>query len=215
MIPNDKNKVSDIFISKEKEGMGAVYIDARKSISTKGGYMWKWAGASYSGTDVYASSAEMTNNIIIYRLAEVMLMKAEALIQLGKKSDDQTLLEEAFELVAEIRDRAGAVETTEFKRELNGTIDAKTFEAYLIEEMAREKMFEGKRWFDILRNARRDNYTNLNYLLQIVPYSVLSDKVYSVQVKYKDYNSHYLPLPQYDIETNILLVQNPFYDSSK
>ena len=46
MIPNDEHIVSDIFISTEKEGMGAVYIDARKSISTKGGYMWKWAGAS-------------------------------------------------------------------------------------------------------------------------------------------------------------------------
>jgi len=73
-------------------------------------------------------------------------------------------------------------------------------------------MFEGKRWFDVLRNAKRNDYSKLNYLMSIVPNSTTPDKVYSLQVKYKNFNSHYLPLPQRDIESNPLLKQNPFYD---
>ena len=141
-------------------------------------------------------------------------MTAEALTLLGIESGHQNQHEEALALVDKVRNRAGAVEATEFKRELNGSIDAKQLESYLIEEYSREFLFEGKRWFDILRNSRRNDYANINYLMQTVTNSVYSDKVYSVQVKYRDYNSHYLPLPQYDIETNNLLVQNPFYDTS-
>ena len=88
-------------------------------------------------------------------------------------------------------------------------------EALIVDEAGRELMFEGKRWFDVLRNAKRNNYANINYLMQIVPYSITADKVYSVKVKYQNKNSHYLPLPQDDIERNNLLKQNPFYESSK
>ena len=214
MIPNDSHINADIFVPTAKEGMSGSYIDVRKSIATKGGYMWKWAGVSYSGSDVFAASEDMTNNLIVYRYAQILLMKAEALTQLAIESGNQNQLEEALALVDEVRNRAGAVEATEFKRELNGSIDAKQLESYLIEEYSREFLFEGKRWFDILRNSRRNDYANINYLMQTVTNSVYSDKVYSVQVKYRDYNSHYLPLPQYDIETNNLLVQNPFYDTS-
>lgn len=211
MIPNADYLSSDIFPSTEKPGLRSTYKDMRASIASKGGYVWKWAGKTYEGTDVYASD-EMINNQIIYRLPQIYMMKAEALTQLGKNGD-QKLLSEALELVNEIRNRAGAVETTDMEISPDGKIDWKSLEKFILDENAREFMYEGKRWFDVLRNAKRDNYANLIYLMQIVPYSTVADKVYSVQVKYRDYNSHYLPLPQTDIDRNPLLVQNPFYET--
>ena len=155
----------------------------------------------------------MENNHIIYRLAQVYLMRAEALCQLGIAQNSQELLAEALALVEVIRDRAGATETTAL--EVTGEIDGKALEAHILEEEAREFMYEGKRWFDVIRNAKRNNYTNANYLTQIVPYSVITDKSFSVQVKYKDPNSWYMPLPESNIKTNSLLEQNPFYDTEK
>ena len=39
-------------------------------------------------------------------------------------------------------------------------------EEFVLAERGRELIFEGKRWFDVLRQAKRNNYDgeNLNYL---------------------------------------------------
>ena len=94
-------------------------------------------------------------------------------------------------------------------------IDGKALEAHILEEEAREFMYEGKRWFDVIRNAKRNNYANAGYLTQIVPYSVIADKSFSVQKKYQNPDSWYMPLPESNIETNSLLKQNTFYTSQE
>ncbi|MDD2560331.1 MAG: RagB/SusD family nutrient uptake outer membrane protein [Bacteroidales bacterium] len=208
LMPNAQYISSDIFIPTAKGD--PEYFDIRASINSKGGYVWKMAGVTYDGNEVFTVE-NMTNNLIIYRLAQIYLMKAEALTQLA--GQDQSKLEEAYELLRQLRDRSCAVETTELERDVaSGSIDQDLLELFVMEESARELMFEGKRWFDVLRNAKRNNYNKLNYLMSIVPNSTTPDKVYSLQVKYKNFNSHYLPLPQRDIESNPLLEQNPFYD---
>lgn len=207
LMPNTQYISTDIFIPTAKGD--PEYFDIRASINSKGGYVWKMAGVNYDGNEVHTVE-NMTNNLIIYRLAQVYLMKAEAMTQLA--GEDQAKLEEAYELLRLLRDRSCAVETTELERDGSGSIDKDLLELFVMEESARELMFEGKRWFDVLRNAQRNNYAKLNYLMSIVPNSTTPDKVYSLQVKYKNFNSHYLPLPQGDIESNPLLVQNPFYD---
>lgn len=208
LMPNALYINSDIFVPSAKGD--PEYFDIRASINSKGGYVWKMAGVTYDGNDVFTVE-NMTNNLIIYRLAQVYLMKAEALTQLA--GQDQEKLEEAYGLLRQLRERSCAVETTELERDGSGNIDRDLLELFVMEESARELMFEGKRWFDVLRNAKRNNYSKLNYLMSIVPNSTTPDKVYSLQVKYKNFNSHYLPLPQADIESNPLLVQNPFYDT--
>jgi hypothetical protein len=128
-------------------------------------------------------------------------MKAEALNQKEKG-------EEALALIAEVRERAQALEQTH-KSPLASDKDGIT--DYILEERAREFAFEGKRWFDVLRNARRDNYARLDILLTMAAFSAPSDRQQSILAKLKDKNSHYLPVYFYELQTNKALVQNPFY----
>jgi hypothetical protein len=42
-------------------------------------------------------------------------------------------------------------------------------------------------------------------------FSAPSDRQQSILAKLKDKNSHYLPVYFYELQTNKVLVQNPFY----
>ncbi|NJO91823.1 MAG: RagB/SusD family nutrient uptake outer membrane protein [Chloroflexia bacterium] len=79
------------------------------------------------------------NNIIIYRLPDVMLMKAEALIMTDK-------INEGVGIVNQIRNRAGLAPKTETSK--TGAIDL------LLSERKKELAFEGKRWYDLLRTGK-------------------------------------------------------------
>ena len=46
--------------------------------------IWKYVGRSPDGETARHSSEQTSANFIIYRLADVLLMKAEALSQLGR-----------------------------------------------------------------------------------------------------------------------------------
>ncbi len=76
---------------------------------------------------------------------------------------------------------------------------------------SKEFMFEGKRWYDVLRYVKRNNYAQLEYLLDMVANTVPANIVRTTQTKLKDHNSHYFPIFEYELQTNKNLVQNPFY----
>jgi starch-binding outer membrane protein, SusD/RagB family len=87
-------------------------------------------------------------------------------------------------------------------------------EAYLLKERAREFMFEGKRWYDVLRFSKRNNYENLSYLLNLaLNTSAPPEKQKSLQTKYRDIRSHYWPIYVTELENNPKLVQNDFYET--
>ena len=89
-------------------------------------------------------------NWIIYRLTDVMLMKAEALVQLYEASDksDETYLQDAFALVDVVNRRALNENTT---NALKYSTYKSRMEQLVMDERARELCFEGKRWFDLMR----------------------------------------------------------------
>ncbi|MCU7550656.1 RagB/SusD family nutrient uptake outer membrane protein [Chitinophagaceae bacterium LB-8] len=161
--------------------------------------IWKYMGANSSATTLRSSDQSFAH-WIFYRYADILLNKAEAINQL-----DQPL--EASRLVKMIRDRAHAFD-------FNGTMDSTSksgMEDFILQERQREFAFEGKRWYDVLRNAKRNNYQNLGYLLNMVATSIPADRQQAAFNKVRDYNSHYLPIYLYEMQTNKLLVQNPFY----
>lgn len=160
--------------------------------------IWKYIGyygsASRTASDSYA-------HWFVYRYADVLLMKAEACSQIGRGA-------EALELVKTIRERAHALVATERNPDPS---DADGIAEYIMDERAREFAFEGKRWYDILRNAKRNNYKREDLLLDIVSQTVSPDRQQSAIAKYKDHNSHYFPINLSELQTNSLLAQNPFY----
>jgi starch-binding outer membrane protein, SusD/RagB family len=158
--------------------------------------IWKYIGATAT---TLRSADQSFAHWIFYRYADVLLMKAEAINQM-----DQPL--EASRLVKQIRERAQAIELV-----LMDSTSKSSMEEFILQERQREFAFEGKRWFDVLRNTKRNNYQNMRYLLDMTATSIPSDRQQAAFNKIKDVNSHYLPIYLYELQTNKLLVQNPFY----
>ena len=94
----------------------------------------------YQGTLANGNATRNSdNNMIIYRLADVILMRAEALNELGQLAD-------AILLLNQIRVRAGLTNTT-------ATTQADVRLA-IEDERYRELAFEGKRYYDLKRTGR-------------------------------------------------------------
>lgn len=169
------------------------------SIRASDGLIWKYAGANNTGTT--RSSSASWAHWFVYRYADIMLMKAEALAWTNGG-------QEALDMVQVIRDRAHALPATAQSPDPTNALDITD---YIMAERAREFAFEGKRWYDILRNAKRNNYAHLQYMLDIIVQVASPDRQQIMLNKYKDVRSHYLPINLYELQTDKNLVQNPFY----
>jgi starch-binding outer membrane protein, SusD/RagB family len=160
--------------------------------------IWKYTGIDFNTA---RAREESIAHWYIYRFADVLLMKAEALAMVNKG-------EEALALVYRVRNRANALAGTDRAPQ---TSDTQAILDFILEERAREFAYEGKRWYDLLRHAKRNNYQRLDILLGIVAGSVEPSRQQSAIAKFKDVNSHYFPIYDYELQTDKALVQNPFY----
>lgn len=170
----------------------------RASVSAATSTIWKYVGATQT---VSRTLDQSSAHWIFYRYADILLMKAEAL---NENNSGQA----ALDLVYKVRARANALASTDLTPAAN---DKNLIQDFILQERSREFCFEGKRWFDVLRNAKRKNYARLPILLNMVAQSVPSNLQQSAQAKFKDVNSHYMPIYLYEMQTNKKLVQNSFY----
>ncbi|SHF36161.1 RagB/SusD family nutrient uptake outer membrane protein [Pedobacter caeni] len=83
-------------------------------------------------------------NIIVYRLADIILLRAEALNKTGN-------IPGAMALVNQIRARAGASTYTDASY---SGFNTDQIEDLILDERARELCYEGKRWFDLVRTGK-------------------------------------------------------------
>jgi len=134
----------------------------------------------------------------VYRYADILLMKAEALSQIGQ-------FLEASELINQVRRRAGLPD-------LILSESATAYEDAILEERALELAFEGKRWFDLLRMGRRNDYARKSKLIEIVVENVPSTQKRILATKLTNPLGWYLPIYKYELERNKNLVQNPYYN---
>jgi len=162
------------------------------------GSIYKYQGINSGSTRTAGASYA---HWFVYRYPDVLLMKAEALNQQGNG-------QAALDIIQTIRTRANALPGSAMvvdPTDKNGVTN------YLLDERAREFAFEGKRWYDLLRNARRNNYERLDLLLDIVSTTAAAEYQQAAIVKFRDKRSHYFPVFLYELQTNKALVQNPFY----
>ena len=160
--------------------------------------IWKYVGADNNGS-AFRAQDQSTANWIFYRYADILLLKAEALNQMNQPL-------EASRIVKQIRDRANAIDLKIMDSTSKGPMAS-----FILEERQRELAFEGKRWYDVLRNAKRNNYERLQLLLDMASISLPADRRQAAFTKLRDKNSHYFPIYFYELQTNKLLEQNPFY----
>ena len=179
-------------------------------------------------------------NFIVYRLADIMLMKAEALVALANNSGEVTSeedtedtnlnaerLTEALDLVNQVYKRS--LDESQWSASLYKDYkknDPAVMEKLVLQERFRELCFEGKRWYDILRYNYRHQETPCNYSTLMVEqgsymknYQEFLDIVgrkydngASRTNKMKEEPRLYLPVPHNDIITcRGWLRQNPMY----
>lgn len=149
------------------------------------------------------------DNWIIYRLADVYLMKAEALVEDGDASG-------AVDMLSYTYDRAHPNLDPGTLKEQYGTSPVTTVRDLVLDERQREFLFEGKRYFDLVRRILREGTaTNVinNYILRKYT-SGMGLSQSTVMSKINDVNSIFMPIHQDELRLNHLLNQNPFYEIS-
>ena len=150
-------------------------------------------------------------NWIFYRLSDMILIKAEALIERNAEGD----LEQAFALINTVNKRANDVEGSNRSSTLKASeyIDSQAaMEQLVLEERQREFLFEGKRWFDLVRFARRDGK---NTRLVDLATRKLLENVNAVKIKLADPNIIYFPYYRNELKVNPLLKQNPAFGNEE
>ena len=158
-------------------------------------------------------------NWIIYRLTDVMLMKAEALVEMVNDEDSTEvgkerateLLNQAFQIVNAISKRSNCSSSNKDIDQANLTTKSQ-LQALVIEERQRELMFEGKRWFDLVRRSRRDG--NTNYLVGVVSRKGSSGGT-AISSKLSRMDAIFWPYNNDEIKVNKNLVQNPAFGSGE
>ena len=161
------------------------------------------------------------SNWIIYRLSDIMLMKAEALsqkLQEGSTEEvvefNKPLLDEAFTLVNAVNKRSVCWPLAELKDTLvrNDYKDKTAMDKLVYQERQRELMYEGKRWYDLVRISRRTGNTSdlvVAALRKVQTSSAL------IQNKLSKMDAIYWPYNLEEIKVNKNLVQNPAFDSGE
>ncbi len=147
------------------------------------------------------------SNWIFYRLSDVILMKAEAEIERGAEDG----YKKAFALINTVNKRANDVTNTSRSDTLkmeDYVSSKESMEELLLAERHREFLYEGKRWFDLVRFARRDG--NNDRLITLATRKYI-ENVNAIKIKLANPNIIYFPYSKSELKANPLLKQNPAY----
>lgn len=173
------------------------------------GYVWKYLGGSTISEP--RTQNYYDPNFIIYRVAEVMLIKAEALLMrgMGLVPEDN---EQAIAIINTIRQRTNLLDVT-------ATANSSLVELLelVISERIMEFVGEGKAWYDLLRVGRYVDPTgDINFIQTFFIPKVITYNETAGENKIKstlmDKNAWYLPVNEDEIKRNPNLVQNKYYE---
>lgn len=124
------------------------WVTERQASGPKISWITKYPGTKY--TDDRVSD----NDVIIYRLADIFLMKAEAYAALNNTTDAITYLNK-------VRVRTGNGDYT-------GATDKTTVELEIFYERSRELFFENKHWYDLVRFHKGGTVNVYTYVPNLV-----------------------------------------------
>ena len=179
------------------------YVD-NKATGALNYSVWKYRGMGYPDiANQRPATTEDDSNWIVYRMTEVLLMKAEALIWKGPEG-----YEEAIELINRVRNRSG-LQKLRFTAE--STDESELMDAVLHERDI-EFAAEGKRWYDLVRFGKAKNYKYKDVFIETVAENNELANPSWIRSVLKNPYAWYLPILESQIEVNGgLLVQNPYY----
>jgi len=197
-----------IFASPDLRRMQSVNIGASASLYPIAKYASTSLTSLATGNE-YTYRTTNYANWIFYRLTDVMLMKAEALT-LGEGVGTAQLTE-AFQLVSSVYNRSNPSigrDTLDY----SSYASVEKMDELIRLERQRELLFEGKRWFDLVRMCRKDGHNNRMLNLVIPKYTENQEAIRS---KMTSPYSLYFPIAASELKVNKKLTQNPFYNTGE
>lgn len=180
------------------------YVKLNAEGETPNYCVWKYRGTEINDLNAIRINADA--NFIIYRMADVILMKAEALVKKGSAN-----WAEALELINIIRVRSNL---SKISLNLTEVTELEMLEI-LLNERDIELAAEGKRWYDLLRFAKTDNYKYKAQFIEIIIENNNSTSASWLRSVLRNEYAWYLPISEYEIEVNDKLEQNPYYSVTK
>ena len=218
----DKNKMYD----------ARIYTNCRYTGSGSGNSSKSINKYTTSSIDIFAAGAtpeasygskypqnQNGSNWVIYRLADIMLLKAEALTQMMRDGSDtesseynRNLLDRAFTLVNAVNKRS-ICQTLLTDTLIRSSYSTKgDMENLVYQERHRELMFEGKRWFDLVRISQRTGNTQTLSAAALQKASTGSGLISNHLAKM---DAIYWPYNLDEMKVNLNLVQNPAFGSGE
>jgi len=162
-------------------GEHGMWKDGHANNTRTGFYIRKYINYKMSTKDVKLYNS--TQPWKVFRLAEILLNKAEAAYELGLIKNDEALKQEAFQYIAQIRNRAGAKPylytaasanlSGKYGYPLDGNLQ------FIREERERELCFENHHWWDMRRWRIADVELNNFVPNSLMPYLVLDELKYA------------------------------------
>ena len=199
-------------------------IDASEPVIMKG--VARTASIEAQNADNIRNTASMyakgknKSNFIFYRLSDIMLLKAEALVQqMGTDTNNDSiatvnkeLIRQAFALVNVINKRSMCQSPLKDTLTLSSYTTKSQMEELVLLERQRELMFEGKRWYDLVRDAMRKNDTSILISHALQKYS---SNTSVIQNKLLKLDAIFWPIHEDELKINKNLKQNPVYGASE
>lgn len=186
-------------------------------------------------TQNISSRASTPPNWIFYRLSEIMLFRAEAEIELAFNMDAaesepeeevpaegkarkvavsgsalataEELKTDAFNLISAVYLRSNPMVDNQPKFAPTQPATYAEYHTLLMDERRREFLFEGKRYFDLVRSARRIG--NTTEFRQILNSKYAGNSAVAVKMSQMDFM--YMPVAKSEMKVNPSLVQNSCY----
>lgn len=194
-----------------------VYTEAGQRVYSIGKYTYQsithdnLEDNSKGTENAFIPTGSFSSNWIIYRLSDVLLMKAEAITRLDAPTTEQ--LQDAFNCVTMILYRSNPSVTTD-RDKLSFTDYQEPSQLFdlVMRERRREFFGEGKRWFDLVRMAEHDGTTTNMLTLLLTKYATNTN---AVRAKLASMNSLYSPVYENELKVNPNLHQNPAWEKEE
>jgi starch-binding outer membrane protein, SusD/RagB family len=168
------------------------------------GKFFPWSGAPGDGFTLQGNS-DCDAKLPIYRYADIMLLRAEALNKKG-------LHQEALDIVNTVRNRVGYTVNAQLADYPPDPTDE--IERTILTERQLELVGEGKRWFDLMRIGTIYDYTNGYEYLREVMNPILASRSGSIQFEGANMGRILFPInsDMFDANSKLVGFQNPPYD---
>lgn len=259
-VPSDYRSITSFYFNENNGGYNIYKYCLNRNYAGEKSYNYGSVGTQYTAateTQTYGGYA----NWILYRLTDIMLMRAEAEIELANnlanavadETPDETpgdnagddnnaetqqsratravavdgstlstsaeLYDDAFNLISAVYRRSNPIVKNKpayapsngnsgtFAPK-NGVYDYTAYHTLLMNERRRELLFEGKRYFDLVREARRNGNTRA---FRQAMSNKFSDSNPAVAVKMVQMDFLYMPVLKAEMKVNPLLKQNSCY----